>query len=606
MSLGESIEVDSGSYTPESLKLRRRLAEAMMQQGMNVGPIASPWQGVARMVQAMMGGYQLGELERREKEGQDASTKALVGLLGPVSPSGGENAMPSLAAPAAPQAPRSVQNEDGTTSTFMGEVGPSAGPSASIAPYARAIAGIETPGSKNPYGELGPVVKSGDRAYGKYQVMGENVPVWTKQILGKEMTPQQFLASPEAQELVFAGKFGEYVQKTGSPEAAASMWFTGRPSAPNARARNPDGSPLGITGQEYVDKFSAGMNGAPAAAPQMGNQPVRVAQAGGGMPQMPTQQPAAIPQLPPQVTPEIKARISALLGNPATRQLGMAMLQQYVVPPKPMTPMEQADLANKQATLTKTQADIVKTQAETDKTKSEMPKGPDDVAKQFSGGIEQLRRFPVEFGTEAFERAQGPWSASSAQDSDPQGGLWGTGASVNSLGQMVARGVGEAKAAVYGGAAPTEVRDRVETAMKNLAAVMKPMIRKPGEGAWSDKDQANLEAQIGQLSRVRDVGEYRRRLNDIEENMQKIFQVPVKSSETVIRSENAPPTAEDTVTPAERFMSAVDGALPTDEQILNWLDANVMDKLRNKGGKPLTPEEKHQMMIQVMQQAGGY
>jgi hypothetical protein len=286
------------------------------------------------------------------------------------------------------------------------------------------------------------------------------------------------------------------------------------------------------------------------------------------------------------------------------------MLQQYVVPPKPMTAMEQADLANKQATLTKTQADIVKTQADTAKTESEMPKGPDEVAKQVAGGIEQLRRFPLEFGTEAFERANGPWSATvPSGDGLDKGSVLGTNIPISSFGQQIARGFGEAKASLFGGAAPTEVRGRVETAMKNLAAVMKPMIRKPGEGAWSDKDQENLEKQIGDLTTARDVGEYRRRLNDIEENMQKIFQVPVKSSETVIRSDDAPPTAEETVTPAERVMekagNALD-ALPTDEQILNWLDANVMDKLRNKGGKPLTPEEKHQMMIQVMQQAGGY
>lgn len=602
MALGDSIEVDSGSYSPESLKLRRRLAETMMQQGMNTGPISSPWQGIARMVQAMMGGYQLGELERKEREGQDASTKALVGLLGPVGPSGGETAMPAMAVPAPAQAPRSVQNADGTTSTFIGEVGPSVGPSADIAPYARAIASIETPGSKNPYGELGPVVKSGDRAYGKYQVMGENVPVWTKEILGQSMTPEQFLKSPEAQELVFAAKFGSYVQKYGSPQAAASVWFTGHPDAPNARAHNPDGSPLGITGSEYVEKFSAGLNGAPA--PQMGGQPIRVAQAG-GMPQMPPM--TSAPQLPPQVTPEVRARITALLGNPATRQLGMAMLQQYVVPPKPMTPMEQAELANKQATLTKTQADIVKTQAETAKTASEMPKGPDEVAKQVAGGIEQLRRFPVEFGTEAFERATGPWSATvPASDGLDRGSVLGTNIPISSFGQQIARGFGEAKAALFGGAAPTEVRGRVETAMKNLAAVMKPMIRKPGEGAWSDKDQENLEKQIGDLTTARDVGEYRRRLNDIEENMQKIFQVPVKSSETVIRSDNAPPTAEETITPAERVMSAVDGALPTDAQILAWLDKNVMERLRAKGGTPLSPEEKQEMMIRMMQQAGGY
>lgn len=606
MALGDTIEVDSGTYTPESLKLRRRMAEALLQQGNSMSPISSHWQGLARLAQAALGQYQIGELERKEKDQQKASNDALLGLLGPVS-GGGGSATPSMFAPAqeAPAQPVSVQNEDGTTSTFIGEVGSSSKPQG-MDLWKTAIAGIETPGSKDPYRELGPVVQSGDRAYGKYQVMGTNIGPWTKEVLGTEMSPKEFLASPDAQERVFEGKFGSYVQKYGTPEAAASVWFTGRPSAPNARARDAQGRPLGITGAEYVQKFSGGADSAAAdpdqprmvptstipGIPQGGGQ-TRMAQA--GMVQ------TDAPQLPPQVTPEIRARIGALLSNPATRQLGMAMMQQYLVPPKPMTPMEQAELANKRANLQKTQADIVKTQAETDKAKAEMPKTPEDTAKQFAGGIEQLRRFPVEFGTEAFERAMGPWSASSAQDNDPQGGFWGTGASVNSLGQMVARGVGEAKAALYGGAAPTEVRDRVETAMKNLAAVMKPLIRKPGEGAWSDKDQANLEAQIGQLSRVRDAGEYRRRLNDIEENMNKIFQVPVRTSETVVRSDNAPKSAEEDVTAFESASAAV----PTDAQIMEWLDKNVMEKLRSKGGKPLSPEEKQEMMIRAMQ-AGGY
>lgn len=131
-----------------------------------------------------------------------------------------------------------------------------------------AIAGIESAHEKNPYTALGPVVRSGDRAYGKYQVMGANVGPWTREILGQELTPQQFLASPEAQERVFEGKFSQYVQKTGDPSAAASMWFTGRPSAPNAQARNPDGSPLGITGQQYVNQFRAGLGQQNALAPQ--------------------------------------------------------------------------------------------------------------------------------------------------------------------------------------------------------------------------------------------------------------------------------------------------------------------------------------------------
>lgn len=128
-------------------------------------------------------------------------------------------------------------------------------------------ANIESGNAKDPYRALGPVVQSGDRAYGKYQVMGANIAPWTREILGVEMTPQQFLDSPEAQERVFEVKFGQYVQQTGSPEAAASMWFTGRPSAPNAQARGADGQPIGITGQQYVDQFRRGItDGRPTMA----------------------------------------------------------------------------------------------------------------------------------------------------------------------------------------------------------------------------------------------------------------------------------------------------------------------------------------------------
>lgn len=131
--------------------------------------------------------------------------------------------------------------------------------------WKRSIANIETPGEADPYRALGPVVKSGDRAYGKYQVMAANVGPWTREILGRELTPEQFLASPEAQEKVFEGKFGQYVQKHG-PEGAASMWFTGRPSAPDARARDANGNPIGITGREYVSRFSGG-TGQPEVSP---------------------------------------------------------------------------------------------------------------------------------------------------------------------------------------------------------------------------------------------------------------------------------------------------------------------------------------------------
>src|SRR5438874_1867734 len=49
-----------------------------------------------------------------------------------------------------------------------------------------AIAKNEGSGS---YTQLGPMTKGGAQAYGKYQVMDFNIPTWTKEALGKSLTP---------------------------------------------------------------------------------------------------------------------------------------------------------------------------------------------------------------------------------------------------------------------------------------------------------------------------------------------------------------------------------------------------------------------------------
>lgn len=114
-----------------------------------------------------------------------------------------------------------------------------------------AIASIESRGSGD-YKALGPVTRTGDRAYGRYQVMGANIAPWTRAALGREMTPQEFLANPQAQDAVFDHVFGGYVQEYGSPEEAASVWFTGRPLAQGANRRDVNG----MTGSRYVEKFA--------------------------------------------------------------------------------------------------------------------------------------------------------------------------------------------------------------------------------------------------------------------------------------------------------------------------------------------------------------
>jgi hypothetical protein len=117
--------------------------------------------------------------------------------------------------------------------------------------YGRAISGIESGGR---YDLLGPVTKTGDRAYGKYQVMGSNVPEWTRAALGRAMTPQEFLADTSAQDAVFQHRFGSYVQKYG-PGGAARAWFAGEGGMNNPGATDQ----LGTSVADYERRFNAGL-----------------------------------------------------------------------------------------------------------------------------------------------------------------------------------------------------------------------------------------------------------------------------------------------------------------------------------------------------------
>ena len=114
------------------------------------------------------------------------------------------------------------------------------------------IGGMESGGR---YDAVGPDTGGGKRAYGKYQVMDFNIGPWTQEVLGKAMSPQEFLANPQAQDAVFKAKFGQYRQQFGSDEAAARAWFAGPGGMNNPNAKDV----LGTTVAGYAQKFNAGM-----------------------------------------------------------------------------------------------------------------------------------------------------------------------------------------------------------------------------------------------------------------------------------------------------------------------------------------------------------
>jgi len=136
--------------------------------------------------------------------------------------------------------------------------------------WANAIASIESAGSGD-YSALGPITAKGNRAYGRYQVMDFNIGPWTEKYLGRRLTPEEFLASKEAQDAVFAGEFGGNVEKYGNPQDAASVWFTGKPVAAGGNRKDI----LGTTGSGYVNKFNEALGQTPmqnaSFAPPMQN-----------------------------------------------------------------------------------------------------------------------------------------------------------------------------------------------------------------------------------------------------------------------------------------------------------------------------------------------
>lgn len=181
------------------------------------------------------------------------------------------------------------------------------------------IAKIESGGN---YNATGPVTSKGDRAYGKYQVMGANIPSWTKEALGRSMTPSEFLADKDAQEKVFEYQFGKSAAKYGSAADAASVWFTGKPIAKAGNVADV----LGTTAPEYVSKFMAAYGGAPG---------------GGPAPSMMTAPQFAIPGSPPgYIQPT-----NALMATPAPANMLAApqqtplSLNPSITGPAPGTPI---------------------------------------------------------------------------------------------------------------------------------------------------------------------------------------------------------------------------------------------------------------------------
>ena len=115
-----------------------------------------------------------------------------------------------------------------------------------------AIGGIE---SSHRWDAVGPKTRNGDRAYGYYQVMGNNVGPWTQKYYGERLSPQEFLKNRDAQQAVFDGEFGRLKAKHGR-DGAARAWFAGEGGMRDDNRRDV----LGTSVRGYADKFNKRFN----------------------------------------------------------------------------------------------------------------------------------------------------------------------------------------------------------------------------------------------------------------------------------------------------------------------------------------------------------
>lgn len=238
---------DSGTYTPETLARRAKIAQQLISSG--IPPIRNWQQGVGELAEKGLGYYMLNRTEEKDASARKEAIAQALEADRQIR-SGGQTPAPSpVAAPiGAPASPT-------TEASNQVPIGSSRAADDAAGPYGSAIANIESGGK---YDAQGPIITSGpmagQRALGKYQVMESNVAPWTKAHLGKELTPQEFLASPESQDAVFKGQFGQYASQYG-PNGAARAWFAG-PGGMNDPNRSDQ---LGTTVSSYADRFDKGI-----------------------------------------------------------------------------------------------------------------------------------------------------------------------------------------------------------------------------------------------------------------------------------------------------------------------------------------------------------
>lgn len=258
--------------TPESIKRKREIANALLasRAPRNVG------EGISSLGDGIVAAVMNSRANKAEKSGMESANAAF--------------------------APLAAMFSSGSSSGVAQELGATApGGSPAVAgdmsSYRDAIASIESKGSGD-YSAVGPTHPKMGRALGRYQVMESNIGPWSKAALGREVTPDEFLANPQIQDQIFDSQFKGYVDKYG-PEGAAQAWFGG----PGGVGKLDRKDSLGTSIAAYTDKFKNALGGTEVASldPAAGMAPAAIQQ----------QAPIQAPAQPGYVDPMVSAQPAA-------------------------------------------------------------------------------------------------------------------------------------------------------------------------------------------------------------------------------------------------------------------------------------------------------
>lgn len=278
----------STKETPESIKRKRDLAMAIM------GASPAP-KNIGEGLNALGSGIVAGVMNRRANKAEDEGRAS----ADTVFKSAMQGQLASQIMGAAP------------SSMLSPGINPaSGGASGGSGSYRDAIASIESAGSGD-YKAVGPTHPKMGRALGRYQIMEANIGPWSREVLGREVTPDEFMANPELQDVIFDGKFQGYVQQFG-PEGAAQAWFAGPGGVGKTNRKDSLGTDVGTYGRKFMSALGpqtgptevASLDPAAGTPPQTAAGAVNAMAAGGG----------AVLADESQYSPEDRARLAALRG----------------------------------------------------------------------------------------------------------------------------------------------------------------------------------------------------------------------------------------------------------------------------------------------------